>query len=195
MNDEKIAKAAANRYAAEHPADIRTDTVKIGEASFEFEQTGIMDDKVKIFLPAGFSDMPEDAAKIKYPSSDRPKIIKSNDRGDVNFTFDTLDCPLDDDSVADLTDTMKNTMKRLNPSYRFFGTGKLETPNEKVLGFMEFKSTAIDDFLYNVMFFAPLEGRALMGNFCCPYGAGADWKPVVMRILSEIEIGEEKTPC
>jgi hypothetical protein len=72
MKDEIIAKMTADRYIAEHPVNIHTeDAIKMGESSLTFEQCGISDNRVKLFLPVEFSDMSESMIKVKYPSSMR----------------------------------------------------------------------------------------------------------------------------
>jgi hypothetical protein len=190
MIDEQLARMAAEAYEKKHPADIREGAVKVGGLLLSFEKTGLFEGRLKVFLPAEFADMPEDTAKIKYPSSDRPKIIKTNAAGDVNFTFDTFDGSAGEHSIPEITDMMQKAMKRMNPSYLFFDIAETETESGTEIGYMEFKSSALDDFLYNIMFFAPFGNRTLIGNFSCLYSAADEWKSIVMQILSEIEIAE-----
>jgi hypothetical protein len=149
--------------------------------------------------------MPEETAEIKYPSSDRPKIIKSDERGAVCFTFDFVDSPLDDESVPALVSAMKTMLERLNPAYLFYEAEEEETEKageEKegrkgpAVGKLCYKSPALDGSVYNVMFFIPFEGKTVMGTFSCPYDEHKEWRPVVFEILECIEIsGEEEKTC
>lgn len=65
----------------------------IREELFEFEKQVLFEERMSIMLPKKFVDMPLDMAKRKYPMEQRPQIIKTNETGDINFTFNLLtDC-------------------------------------------------------------------------------------------------------
>ena len=108
------------------------------------------------------------ARKLKYPSENRPEIIKCNEKGNICITLKIIDSPLDEEHVEKLKDEMKVIIKKTNPANVFYEDGVLEV-DSKNIGFFEFKSYAIDDSLYNIMFFLEFEGKTLMGTFSCPY--------------------------
>jgi hypothetical protein len=183
MNDEQIAKLAAEQYEKEQSISIRSGEIGINSRFYTFERTALLDGKLLVYLPADFADMPEDLAKIKYPSSDRPRIIKSDERGAATFTFGIVDSPLDEASVSELAAGMRTMLQRLNPAYLFLDTAGTEVLEMPRTGNIEYKSPAIDGTLYNVMYFAPLDGKTMMGTFCCHYDEHEEWRPVVSEIL------------
>jgi hypothetical protein len=190
--DEQIAKLATEQIEAERSTSITGGPKKINGRLVSFKQTPVLEGKLFVYLPESFTDMPESLAKIKYPSSDRPKTIKADERGAVAFTFCLLDSPLENKTVPELVEGMKGILQRLNPSYIFFDSGVLEAVDYVKEGYLEYKSPAIDDEMYNVMYFDPVDGMTMMGTFSCPYGEYEEWKPAVDEILNLLEVEDEE---
>ena len=51
-----------------------------------FTKAIYFNDSVSIYTPSSFIDMPDEIKEIKYPTSFRPEIIKTNLAGDINFS-------------------------------------------------------------------------------------------------------------
>ena len=188
--DEKILDFINDQEAAEKRRDICNGEIKIAGIYYEFEQKEFFDEKFKIYMPNNFDDMPEKDRKLKYPSENRPKIIKSNDDGTINFTLSIIESPLSEDSVEELKDGMMMIVKKTNPVNVFYENGILEV-NEKNIGFFEYKSSAIDDYIYNVMYFLEFQEKTLMGTFCCRYDDYEEWRDVIFEVLKKIEVIKE----
>lgn len=188
--DEKILDFINAREAAEKRKDICNGEVKIAGIYYEFEKRDFFDEKLKIYMPNNFEDMSMNDRKLKYPSENRPAIIKCNDDGSITFTLNIIESPLSEENVEALKDGMKMIIKKTNPANVFYEDGVLEV-NEKNIGFFEFKSSAIDDFLYNMMFFLEFQGKTLMGTFSCRYKDYKEWRDVVFEVLKKIEVIKE----
>ena len=74
---------------------------------------------------------------------------------------------------------------------RVYEDGILEA-NEKNIGYFEFKSSAIDDFLYNFMFFLEFEEKTIMGTFSCRYGEYKEWRDVIFEVLKRVRVIREE---
>ncbi len=184
--DEKILDYINAVEAEEARKDIKDGPVKIGNRYYEFEETDFFDEKLRMYIPNNFEDMSEGARKLKYPSENRPEIIKCNKDGSIAITLKLIDSPLDDEHVEQLRDTMKLINKRLNPANLYFDEGILEV-DEKKIGYFDFKSSAIDDFLYNFIFLLELQEKTVMGTFSCGYCEREMWKDVVLEMVNTIE--------
>ena len=189
--DEKILDFLNEAEKKKQRKDITSGTVKIGNRYYEFEQMKFYEERVLLYIPKDFNDMPIEARKIKYPSENRPEIIKCNEEGSITFTLNIIDSPLSDDYVCELKDGMKMIIKKTNPANVFYEDGVLEV-NEKNIGYFEFKSSAIDDFLYNLMFFLEFEEKTLMGTFSCRYGEYKEWRDIIFEILNRLRIIKEE---
>ncbi|GAA0078123.1 hypothetical protein UT300005_25010 [Clostridium sp. CTA-5] len=188
--DEKILDFINAAEEKELRKDITNGLVKINDKFYEFEETEFFDGALKMYIPNTFEDMSEEARKFKYPSESRPEIIKCNDDGSIAITLKIIDSPLTEEYVENLKDTMKLMIERLNPANVFFEDGVLAVC-EKKIGYFDFKSSAIDDFLYNFMFLLEFQEKTLMGTLSCSYGEHQEWKDVVMQIVNTIRIINE----
>lgn len=185
--DEKILDYINEMEAKEARKDIKSGPVKIGNRYYEFEETDFLDEKIKMYIPKDFEDMSEAARKFKYPGENRPEIIKCNEDGSIAITFKIINSLLDENHVEELKDVMMFMNKRLNPANIFFEDGVLEI-NSKNIGYFDFKSSAIDDYLYNLMFFLEFEQKTLMGSFTCLYKDSNEWRDIVFEILNTIKV-------
>jgi hypothetical protein len=189
--DEKILDFINEVEKAEARRDIKNGPIKIVDRYYEFEEKDFFDEKLKMFIPKDFEEMSEAARKLKYPSENRPDIIKCNEKGNTCITLKIINSPLDEEKVAKLKDNMKVVIKRTNPANVFYEDGVLEV-DSKNIGFFEFKGFAIDDSLYNLMFFLEFEKKTLMGTFSCLHSESKEWREIAFQIIKTIRIIEEE---
>ncbi|WP_238918012.1 hypothetical protein [Clostridium sp. YIM B02555] len=184
--DEKILDYINAAEKKEEQKDICNGPIKIGKKFYEFEEAEFFDGKIKMYIPNTFEDMPLEAKKLKYPSENRPDIIKSNENGSIAVTFKLIDSYLTDEQIEELKDAMKMINNRLNPSNIYFDEGILEV-EEKKIGYFDFKSSAIDDFLYNFIFLFALQEKTIMGTFSCSYSEYDEWKDIVVEMVNTLK--------
>lgn len=189
--DEKILDIINAAEKEELKKDITDGEIKIGDKFYEFEEKKFFDEKFMIYIPKDFDDMSLKNRKLKYPSENRPEIIKSNEDGTTSITLNIIDSPLIEEKVSELKDGMKMIIKKTNPANVFYEDGVLEV-NKKNIGYFEFKSSVIDGFLYNLMFFLEFNEKTLMGTFSCKYDEYEDWRDVAYKILQTIKVIDNK---
>ncbi|MED1722887.1 hypothetical protein [Brevibacillus parabrevis] len=100
-----------------------------------------------------------------------------------------IDQDLQDQWVKQLTAGMKAAIKKANPANVFYTDG-VEAVGEKQIGYFEFKSPALDGFLYHLMFFLALEGKMVMGTFACPYAEYEDWREIAFQVMRTVSVTE-----
>lgn len=186
--DEKILDYINAAEDKELRKDICAGQVKINQVFYEFEETEFFDGNLKMYIPNTFIDMSEEARRFKYPSENRPEIIKCNNTGSIAITLKLVNSPISDEYIEQLKDMMKAVTQRLNPANIYFDEGIIEV-NEKQIGYFDYKSSAIDDFLYNFVFLLEFQGNTLMGTFSCSYSEHKQWKDdIVFQIVKTIKI-------
>ena len=161
--------------------------VKVGKKSYEFKENLFFDEKLSIYIPEEFVDMSENMKNTKYPSNQRPEIIKTDEAGSTNIMLNRIDNELDEDQVEDLKDGMKALLKKMNPSNVFFTDG-VEPVDEKNIGYFEFKSPAMDVAIYNLMFFFEFKGKTVMGTFCCIYDEYKSWRDIAFQVMKTVRV-------
>lgn len=191
--DEKILEILNEKEKENAPRDIYKDQIRIDNRYYEFEETYFLEEKLSMYIPKDFIDMPEEAKNMKYPSVHRPKIIKTDDSGSVNININPIDNELKEEWVQELTTGMKGIIQRSSPSSVFYSEG-MENVEGKNIGYFEFKSPALDESIYNLMFFFELEGKTIMGTFCCKFKDYEEWRDIAFQIIKSIRVteGEEK---
>ncbi|WP_252255013.1 hypothetical protein [Clostridium sp. ZBS12] len=185
--DEKILDFINEAEEKELRKDITNGPVKIGKRYYEFEESEFFDEALKIYIPKDFNEMSLAARKLKYPSESRPEIIKCNEKGNICITLKEINNPLEEENVEKLKNGMKVIIRKTNPANVFYEDGVLEV-DCKNIGFFEFKSYAIDDSLYNIMFFLEFEGKTLMGTFSCLYKECQEWREIAFQVIKTIRI-------
>jgi len=161
--------------------------ITVTDKYYEFQEMAFFDDTLKIQIPTNFIDMPDEVARLKYPFSARPQIIKTDDTGSLNIILNLVPKNIKDQEIPAVKEGIKELFKRLNPSYLFLEEG-VETIEEKTVGFFEFKSPTFDDPLFNLMFFVELNHNVIMGVFNCPYSQHIAWRPIARQIMQSIRI-------
>ncbi|MDE6388740.1 MAG: hypothetical protein K2L82_13160 [Lachnospiraceae bacterium] len=148
-----------------------------------FEETQVLNEKVSVMLPEGFVDMPHEVAKMKYPSEQRPQVIKTSDDGTVNFTFSLYDTEFNERQMEDALGQFKAIIRKVNPAFIFYD---FVVETDKALGWFDFKSYGIDEQIYNVMYLTPVEGKLMHGIFNCLYRDILEWKEPVHQIMMSV---------
>ena len=159
--------------------------ITVTDKYYKFQEMVFFDDTLKIQIPTNFIDMPDEVARLKYPFSARPQIIKTDDTGSLNIILNLVPKNIKDQEIPAVKEGIKELFKRLNPSYLFLEEG-VETIEEKTVGFFEFKSPTFDDPLFNLMFFIELNHNVMMGVVNCPYSQHVAWRPIARQIMQSM---------
>lgn len=150
-----------------------------------FSEVELFNNQVSIKLPDSFVDMPLGLAKIKYPSEQRPQIIKTNLDTTVNFSFNLFNTRIKDDEIADATTQFKDIIARLNPAYVFYHFVIEGEPRK--IGWFDFKSYCVDANVYNVVYLTRVKNKLLHGMFNCLYKDAVEWQDVLLQIMKSIQ--------
>ncbi len=164
--------------------------VYIKDVFTEFERVEIFEKNLNILLPESFVEMPEPMVKVKYPSEQRPQVIKTSLDTSVNIGFSLLNLPLKDEYLEDTTNHFKRVLKNMNPSMSFYVEETIELENFK-LRYFTFKSFGMDSPMFNIMFIAPYGGGMLHGIFNCLFSEREQWEDYAMQMLESIELVKE----
>ncbi len=102
----------------------------------------------------------------------RPQIIKTNKNTDINFSFNLIPQKIDNGDIQLFTEQMKKVIKTVQPATVFFdvkyidmagniadsqGEAEHIVEGRMNISYFDYKSPAIDEQIYNFMFFAPLK--------------------------------------
>ena len=169
--------------------DIRHLFVSIGEGSFPFHEASLLDHQITIHMPRLFRLMTPQEASLKYPSERRPTLIYTNTNATINLTFNHTSSLLDYEEIEEFTQAMSTILQANQPIRQWIGHG-LYAAGEQQYGYCEFISPALNTDVYNLMFFASLQGKALIGGFNCIESDQIDWQPIAWAMLESLVVHE-----
>lgn len=144
------------------------------------------DGSVRIMVPESFVPMPEELARLKYASEQRPQVIESSLDGSVNLTMSYFAEKLKADEVERTKTVFKTAITVLNPANVFYDD-VVRPLGKTQLSWFDYRGYALDDQLYNLMFVTSIEGRMLFGTFNCRFSDYGEWKPAAVQMIESIE--------
>lgn len=182
--DEKIIEA--RRKEAQKGLNIREDGLIVNGEQIDFQEMLLFHEKMTILLPTSFVDMPQKIARIKYPSEQRPQIIKTDLLGSTNFAFNLFDKEIKPVQMQSAADGMKSILKKVNPANIFYESGT-EPLGETMLSWFEFKGHGIDTQIYYIMFLTSIGGKLMHGIFNCAVADMEAWKEAAFQVIRSIQ--------
>ncbi|WPP42970.1 hypothetical protein SK066_08550 [Paenibacillus hunanensis] len=185
FEDEKIAAVLNEWEEQQRNHNILNGPVEAEGREYTFALRSFFDNRLHMYVPESFQLMSKSMQKAKYPYEDRPAVILTNGRCEVDLTFQHVDQPLQDDWIPELVDGMKQMVRNIQPTNVFYEQ-KIEQVNGKRIGYFDFKSPALDQPAYRLMFYLELDGETIIGGFSCPYKSYAEWRPLILQMLQTI---------
>jgi len=182
--DEKIIET--RRKEAQKGLNIREDGLIVNGEQIDFQEMLLFHEKMTILLPTSFVDMPQKIARIKYPSEQRPQIIKTDLLGSTNFAFNLFDKTIKPVQMQSAADGMKSILKKVNPANIFYESGT-EPLGETMLSWFEFKGHGIDTQIYYIVFLTSIGGKLMHGIFNCAVADMEAWKEAAFQVIRSIQ--------
>ncbi len=161
------------------------DGVYIKGEFIEFEEVKLFDNKMAITLPKTFIDMPMKIAQIKYPSNQRPQIIKTDLLGATNFAFNLFEQPANKEQLPEISTTFKDLIKKVNPANIFYQEETKDLNNISISWF-DFKGYAIDTQVYYIYFVSVIDNKLLHGIFNCMIEDLEEYKEIAFLVINTI---------
>lgn len=152
-----------------------------------FSKTKLFDDRISVYLPDSFVDMPIQVIQLKYPSLMRPQIIRTNLMTNVNFTFSLLENP-EFITSADSIHGFRNVLSRTNPAICASDCKNELTSNNIELSYFDFISFGLDEHIYNFSCMMSASEKLLQGSFNCLEREMRDWKILAKDVFLNLEI-------
>ncbi|AUS25274.1 hypothetical protein ACT3XG_05125 [Paenibacillus polymyxa] len=152
-----------------------------------FAERPLLNDKISMWLPRTFTEMGEREIELKYPSSYRPPVILTDPTGEINFSFNLTASELADEELETFISEMVYILHHTQKLTEWYGDGMCEVYGHR-LGYCEFMTPVLNSRLYNLTFFAVLEGHVLICSFNCTEEHMDTWRLVAQRMMSTLKI-------
>lgn len=163
--------------------------IKILGKWIQFERRLLAEETISMMIPAKFSPMNPEIAKIKYPAEQRPETILTDETGTINLMFQYMEGEVSNATIETFRNQIFGMMKRVNPGIKEQEIGVIDIA-ELQTAYVEFSNNVMDGKLYNLMFYLAVNGRPLMGSFNCRTKDMKYWRRVAFDMLQSIQISE-----
>lgn len=147
----------------------------------EYHELGI-----SILLPESYAIMPSSMARVKYPSETRPELILTSMDTTVNFTFSLIEEDMQPEQLKETADYLAAVLRRINPANIFYEANE-EILDDVRIDWFDYKSYAVDEAIYNIMFVVPVMGFILQGTFNCLFDDMEIWKSAMIQMIRSIK--------
>ena len=152
----------------------------------KFVRARIAGDKIAAIMPDNFEVMPDEMRRVKYPVN-APRYIYTTPDSTVNLNVNFAGLLKEDDVFVfgkQMLVALKNTFLTAK-----FGEAKLIKQSRNIF-FIDFITAAVDQQIYNAMFFFSLGGKQGIGSWNC---LGKDrwfWAPVFEHAVKTMEFDD-----
>lgn len=153
----------------------------------KFERRNLLSE-ISVLVPETMIPMPEEYARIKYPSEFRPQVILTTMDLSVNLGFTVFPEQIVVRDIKKMAEQMQAAIHRSNPDYRI---NPCEDLAETQGCFFSFRSHAMDSDLYNMTLIMPRKKKLVQGSFNCPYRDSQKWNKTVLMMWESIEEPKE----
>lgn len=185
-----LALRAKYKEQQNEQTDTRTG-IAIGLSQQELYRETLFGERCSILLPMVLTDMDSSLIAVKYPNRNRPQIIKTDSDNDATITFSLLP-PQETGESLDIVmyaKSLRSDMKKVWKQNVFYDTGKVIAEGHTV-AWMDFKAFCMDGSIYGMLFLFQAGTQIILGNFHCSFVQYDIWKPVILKLLTTIQIYE-----
>ena len=152
-----------------------------------FTKALYFNDSVSIYTPSSFIDMPDEIKEIKYPTSFRPEIIKTNLAGDINLSLSLLEEGKDAD-IETLQSDLRSLLSKVHKGIKFLEAKKLNKEGFVEMNCFDFILPGIDEKIYHMMGMGKTDRQIIQVIFNCREPDANAWKKAVIDIFENIEL-------
>lgn len=183
--DEKIITQRLEKRQQSH-RNIYDEEVYAGSEILHFSPVKLFEGKMQLMLPDHFTDMSPLLAEVKYPSTQRPQIIKTNENGAVNFCFNLFESPIEKEDIEATVLKFQSALQRAQPSLLQYEQ-KTEHLVKTEISWFDFQSFSLDKPIYNLIFVTSFGGKLMNGTLNCPKNLQDAWAPIMKQVVASIE--------
>lgn len=134
-----------------------------------------------IEIPKGFSGMEKEGAEEIFRSKNRPPVLFATPDRNAGITFQVL-TEQGDRMPEEYGKKAKQMINQADSRTVFYGKGK-----EGKTYWMEYKSFAARERIYNMLFLFRVREKMIMGTFYCLFQNYDIWKPGILHMLHTIK--------
>ena len=142
---------------------------------------------LELKYPSSLKVMDDEIFNIKYKLPKKPEICLADETSKISLIGDMRNESGTDKDLNNILESSKQLMLSKRSDIKILSSG-IKTVNNKKIAFIKFHSEAIDQKIFNYIFFTTINGKILMCNFNCIEKIQMEWEPIADEIVNSIII-------
>ncbi len=177
-----------NRDTAGH-ADGRIGLVEATVGGILLQPRTVINEKLTLLIPQGFSIMDEEMLRLKYPSERRPTLVYTNESGSINIAINHTKDRIQQSDIAAFHRQMDGMFRNLYSSATWFESGVIDINGREWLT-LNLRTLAIDTEIRNIMVGTSVEGRLLLVSFNVTREQEDQWLEPAKAIVQSLRVND-----
>lgn len=132
-----------------------------------------------IWIPDNFSLADKRLIEEVFWSENRPNILFTTGKKTAGITMQIIEKEIKSG------EQIKKQLNNLDNRIVCYDMGEIESSVR--VHWVEYKSFAGDERIYNVLFFFQIEGKNILGTFYCLFEEYDRWKPLVWEMMQSVK--------
>lgn len=166
-------------------------TILINMVPVTFTERTFLEDKVAIWMPEDFTELSPREIAMSYPLGNKPDKVYADSCLDLatGYTYTQHEVP--EEYIGDFPKVVRIALERMGPKVRILSEDMRRTERHTISS-IEMISHTITEAVYNLMYFASLEGRVLMGFINFNYQNMEHYQSIAQEMLASFRFTDEK---
>ena len=149
----------------------------------------VINEKLTLLIPQGFSIMDEEMLSLKYPSERRPTLVYTNESGSINLAINHTKDRMPQTDIGAFHKQMDGMFRNLYPSATWFESGVIDINGREWLT-LNLRTPAIDTEIRNIMVGTSVEGRLLLVSFNVTKEQEDQWLEPAKAIVQSLRVDD-----
>lgn len=144
-----------------------------------------LNDRVEIHVPKDLTAMTDEMWSMKYRRA-RPTLALSDTNARVNLIADLTASAATEDQIRMFKALHLAQLQKSRPDMELLGQGVKVVDGRKI-GYIKFLSQAVDQKVFNYMFFTVHKGKLLLFTFNCIQSLQKNWEKTADYIVTSVK--------
>ena len=175
----------------ENSQSIYDDLITIYGIPVVFEDRNIIQDYASIRMPNDFTERtPEEIASVYFHGS-RPQYVFSNEYLPFMLALNWTSNMISNEKIIDFANVAKTLIQRVGPKSRILKSSTLKR-EEGNLSILQFTAQTLESINMNIMFFASIENRLLIGSITFQKKDANRLQPIALEMAKSFHLLHKK---
>ena len=159
----------------------------LSQVKSDWKTATVCNGNVEISFPKELKPMTDEMYNFKYRMANKPELCLSDESMEISLIGSLRQENSTDKDLEQILKASVNNLKIKRPDAEIIFNG-VKIINDKKIAIIKFTSQAIDQKVFNYMFFTSVNGKTFMASFNCIETLHKKWEPIADEIINTIKV-------